>query len=214
LHHKVLYVNFIGNMSPHQVNDALIQVKRLQSVFLAKQRFGGYSGPARMVSGCAALVVAWLLDHDFVYTDPKSYLKAWLCLLLFSLVLNYASLLRWFLFDPKVKRDFARLSPALEAVSPLAVGAVLTLVLVSHEFYFLLYGMWMCLFGAANIASRHVMPRFTGVIGFGYIVAGAICMLHSEMSFFNPWPMGIVFFVGEWLAGLLLYVDHKRGELE
>lgn len=201
-------------MSTQKVNEALSQVRRLQAVFMSRQRFRGYSGPARMISGCLALVIAFLLANDFVYTHPLSYLKAWGCLLLLSLVLNYASLARWFWFDPKVKREMRHLYPALEAIPPLIIGAVLSLALIQHQLYYLLYGTWMCLFGGANIASRHVMPRGLGWVGLFYLIAGTVCLLHPDMTFFNPWPMGFVFFIGEAAGGLLLYADTKRGELE
>jgi len=35
-------------------------------------------------------------------------------------------------------------------------------------------------------------------------------LLLPQASFMNPWPMGLVFFLGEWAGGLLLYFDERR----
>ncbi len=73
-----------------------------------------------------------------------------------------------------------------------------------------LFGIWMCLFGLANLASRHVLPRAIGLVGLYYVVAGATCLLLPNLSFTNPWPMGIAFFIGEWACGLILHFDQHR----
>jgi hypothetical protein len=35
-------------------------------------------------------------------------------------------------------------------------------------------------------------------------------LLTPHASLANPWPMGIVFFAGEWAGGLILYFDERR----
>ena len=36
---------------------------------------------------------------------------------------------------------------------------------------------------------------------------GTVYLLFSDVSFLNPWPMGVVFFIGEWLGGIILHFD-------
>ncbi|MFT5123151.1 MAG: hypothetical protein ACI97B_001783, partial [Verrucomicrobiales bacterium] len=79
------------------------------------------------------------------------------------------------------------------------------------EFYFLLYGLWMAMFGLAIIASRYVLPRYSGWVGLFYILCGTFFLGYNHLAFSNPWPMGIVFFIGEWVGGLILLLDHQRG---
>ena len=43
-------------MIANHIHDALGQVRRLQGLILDKRRFTGYSGAARMLGGCSALV--------------------------------------------------------------------------------------------------------------------------------------------------------------
>lgn len=191
------------------LSEALSQVKRLQDMLLHRQKFAGYSGPARMISGTAALATAYLLDSMPVH--HMTYLKGWVCLMLFCLVLNYFALVRWFMYDPLVKRRWGRLKPALEAMPPLLVGGLISCVLVRHEFYFLLYGVWMSMFGLAIIASRYILPRYSGWVGLFYVLCGTFFLAYNRLSFFNPWPMGMVFFIGEWVGGLILLLDHQRG---
>jgi hypothetical protein len=76
-----------------------------------------------------------------------------------------------------------------------------------QELYQYLAGIWMCLFGLANLASRHVLPRQISQVGWFYIACGTACLLVSDISFLNPWPMGIVFFLGEWAGGIILHFD-------
>ena len=59
--------------------------------------------------------------------------------------------------DPEAKRDIRRLKPASDAIPPLFVGGLLSLVMIIHHQYDYLYGIWMCHFGLANLAPCLVM---------------------------------------------------------
>ncbi len=93
---------------------------------------------------------------------------------------------------------------------PLAVGGVLTVAFALHGLHRYLFGMWMCMFGLMNFASRHVLPRSICLVGLFYVVCGSVWLFAPGLSFLNPWPMGIVFFAGEWVGGLILYIDDRR----
>ena len=45
-------------------------------------------------------------------------------------------------------------------------------------------------------------------IGIFYLTCGILLLVAgARFAFSNPWPMGLVFFVGEWLGGLILHFD-------
>ena len=191
-------------MIANHIHDALDQVKKLQEFILAKRLFRGYSGKARIASGLTAFAGAAVLAGDKVPATPQAHLIGWGIVLAVGVVLNYASLLYWFLFDPEVRRTPVMLKPALDALPALATGAVLTVVFVSTGQYDLLCGTWMCLYGLAQVAYRQSLPSGIYVVGLAYIVCGALCLLPSPLPLVNPWPMGLVFLSGELLGGIVL----------
>jgi hypothetical protein len=198
-------------MIANHIHDALAQVRELQQKILEKQRFKGYSGRARALAGTLALLAAILMSAPFFPKDTSPHLMGWGVVFAFGFAINYGALLHWFLFDPSAKRDFRRLRPAIDAFPPLLVGGILTLVMILNDQHQFLFGIWMCLFGLTSLASRPVLPKLIWAVGFFYIISGAIYLLSPNKSFLNPWPMGIIFFVGEWFGGIVLHFDDKFG---
>jgi hypothetical protein len=197
-------------MIANHIHDALAQVRKLQEFILAKRLFRGYSGKARIVSGVTAFAGTIVLASEKVPATPSAHLIGWGGVLAVGILFNYASLLYWFLFDPEVRRSPVMLKPALDALPALAVGAVLTLVLILAKQYDLLFGTWMCLYGLAQVAYRQSLPVGIYLVGIGYIGCGTICLLPSPAVFLNPWPMGIVVLVGELAGGVILLRCHLR----
>lgn len=194
-------------MITNHVYHALEQVKELQHKILERQRFKGYSGRARAITGTVAFLATLLMSSEHYPSSVKAHLLGWGVLFLFGFFLNYGALFHWFLFDPWVKRDIRRLKPALDALPVLFAGAVFTLVLINHQEFDLLFGTWMILFGLANLASKHVLPRKIWLVGLFYIFCGSVYLLLPGLSFTTPWPLGLVFFVGEWMGGFVLHFD-------
>jgi len=197
-----------GRMIARHIHHALEQVQELQQQLLEKQRFKGYSGRARAASGCVALAAAIVMSSDHFPQKASWHAAGWGVVALFGATINFGALVYWFLFDQESKRDIRRLKPVIDAFPPLFVGAVLTFVFLLQGEHRLLPGMWMCLFGLANLASRHVLPRAIFFVGLFYIFSGAAYLLCPSTSFTDPWPMGIVFFIGEWSAGWILHYDN------
>jgi len=195
-------------MTASHIHDALAQVRRLQGFILEKRLFKGYSGRARIISGSFALAGAVVLASDAMPAKPLAHLVGWGVVLFVGIALNYACLLYWFLFNPEVRRNPVMLRPALDAVPALGVGAVFTFVFILTEQFDTLFGVWMCFYGLAQVAYRESLPRGMYFVGLGYLVCGACCLLSGPVSFTNPWPMGVVFFVGE-LAGGIILVTYK-----
>lgn len=187
------------------IHHALAQVQELQYQLLEKQRFKGYSGRARAATGCAALTAAIVMSSASFPEKASWHAVGWGIVFLFGAVINFGALVYWFLLEPK--RDIRRLKPVVDACPALLVGAALTFVFLLDGNHRLLPGMWMCLFGLANLASRHVLPQAIFFVGLFYVASGIACLLAKGVAFTDPWPTGIVFFVGEWAAGWILHYD-------
>lgn len=200
-------------MFAQHVQDALTQVRSLQQVMLERIRFRGFSGPTRAASGTLALLAAAAMSTPWYPRTTEAHLVGWGCVLAVALVINSVALLYWFWTDPQADRDIRRLSPVLDVIPPLAVAALLTVALVLRNQHRFLFGIWMCMFGLTNLSTRYVLPRTMLLVGVFYIASGTLVLLAPNVTFLNPWPMGIVFFAGEWVGGMILYMDGRRLEL-
>ena len=199
-------------MIANHIHDALAQVRKLQEFILAKRLFRGYSGKARVASGCVAMIGAMLMDSALVPDDPFAHLVGWGAVVAVGIAINYGCLLYWFLFNPEVRGNPVMLKPALDAVPALAVGGVFTVAFAIAGAWDLLPGMWMCLYGLAQVAYRQSLPGGIYIVGLGYIACGTAC-LALQMPFLNPWPMGTVFLGGEIAGGaVLMTYKTKNGD--
>jgi hypothetical protein len=192
-------------MIANHIHDALGQVDQLQQIVLERRRFHGYSGIARLVCGGLAIVAASLLSRPEFPVSPWFHLAGWGMVLGLGLLLNYGCLLYWFLFDETARRQPVVLKPALDAIPALGVGAILTVAILLRGHFDMLFGTWMCLYGLAQVAYRLSLPQGVYYAGIWYLAAGSICLIVPQLSFLNPWPMGVVFLVGEWVGGISLY---------
>lgn len=192
------------------IHDALGAVQQIRRSLQDTQRFKGWSGPVRALSGTLAVLVAYLLDQEFIPRNRSAHVIAWGSLFLTAMLLNLGALIHWFVHDGVIAKNPRRLKPILDVIPPLFVGAVLTSVLLVHKQTDYLFGVWMCMFGLTNLASHYVLPSAISLVGVFYITAGVLCFFLPGMEFLNPWAMGLVFFAGEWCGGLVLYADSRR----
>lgn len=190
------------------IEDALDQVRRMQELVLERRRFQGYSGWARMASGAIALIGAFLLAHGGFAAAAEAHLRGWAAVLAAALVLNYGALAGWIMVHPEVRRNPVMLKPALDALPALAAGGALTLALIQSQRLDLLFGSWMMMYGLAQTAYRNSLPRGIYFTGLVYLVCGAALLLRAP-PFTNPWPMGIVFLLGELAGGLSLITQER-----
>lgn len=198
-------------MIANHIHDALAQVRRLQEFILERGSFRGYSGSARIIGGFVALGGAMILDSGKISDTPQSHLVGWGIVLAVGLAVNYVGLALWFMRDPKARGDVTNLMPAIDAIPPLAIGAVLSLAVILRQQYDFLFGIWMCLYGVVHAAYRRSLPKENYFIGVFYMISGTACLFLPQVSFTNPWPMGLVFFIGETLGGFVLYRNNWAG---
>jgi hypothetical protein len=187
------------------IHHALAQVRELKMRVLNAQRFTGYSGRCRAVGGTLALLAPLLMCATWYPKTPMAHLMGWGFVFFFAVLANYAAVLYWFFFHPDADRDLRKLMPTVDALPSLAVGGIFSLVMVLHGHYDLLFGTWMCLYGLTNLSARQTLPKTLWPLGFFYITCGAICLLAPQIRFTNPWPMGVVFGIGEWIGGLIFH---------
>jgi len=197
-------------MIANHIHDALSQVRKLQEVILEKRSFRGYSGTARMLGGAGALAGAMVLASAPVPKSPLAQLAGWGVVLAAAVAVNYGALAFWFFFNAEARRELLRLMPALDAIPALAVGAVLSLAAILQGQYQFLFGIWMSLYGLVHVVYRQSLPEANYVVGVFYMLSGAYCLFDPRISFVNPWPMGLVFFVGESAGGFILF--RNRGK--
>ncbi len=182
----------------NHIHHALAQVQDLRQRVLENQLFRGYSGTARAFGALYALCGAWIMSRPLYPSHFTAHLIGWGLVCIAALGTNYGALGLWYLRQSPEAKKNTSLVPVLDPLPALVAGAVLTLAAVVHEDTSLLFGVWMCLFGVMNLSSRKVMPKQIAAVGWYYITAGAwYLLLCADQSFTNPWPMGLVFFIGE-----------------
>jgi len=192
------------------IHRALAQVQALQQTVIDGQRFRGWSGPARGVSGAAAFIAAMIMAQPSYPATHLAHLLGWGAVFVIAMIANHGAMAYWFLFDPKVQRDWRKLTPVFEIAPSVVVGGVLTAACLRLGQFDLLFGLWMAVFGLTNLAARRVLPRSLVWVGIFYIAAGTIFLLTPGAGFLNPWPMGLVFFAGELAGGAILHLDKTR----
>jgi hypothetical protein len=132
--------------------------------------------------------------------------------LLAALALNYGGLAARCLRNSEWRRRPAVVRPALEAIPPLAAGGALSAAAIRGGQYDLLFGIWMALYGLVHIPYRLSLPAANYRVGLAYVACGIACLAWPGLSFTNPWPMGIVFFVGEVAGGWILYRGNREAQ--
>ena len=198
-------------MIANHIHDALGQVRRLQELILEKRKFTGYSGTARMLGGSFAMFGC--VAMGLYLKSYTAHLIGWGCILAVALAVNYGALMLWFVQLPDRDRTFRNISPAFDAMPPLAVGAVFSAALLLKGYPDLLFGSWMCLYGLAHTTCRAALPKENWYLGFYYLACGAFFLLWPGTAFTNPWPAGVVFLLGEWIGGIIFH-RHKGEAME
>ena len=189
---------------------ALSDLEEVRDRLARVQRFEGYSGPAAVVSGVAALVAGYVqlqiapLPHS---TEAlRAYVAIWMTCLAVALALNYGTVAVW-AFKNRGPGAQSQFRSAARSIAPSVVlGGALTLALVEHAAYALLPGTWFALYALGLFASRGAIPGSTLPITCAF--AGlALLFLVTQFAAFALawWVMPLGFGVGQIAIGYLIW---------
>ncbi|MEM9444745.1 MAG: hypothetical protein AAGA18_05260 [Verrucomicrobiota bacterium] len=199
-------------MIANHIHDALAQVKTLQSYVLDRKNFKGFSGHGRFLGGVTVILTFFVLSYGWVPATVETHLATWAAVLVLGLIFNLGGLFYWFMYSPDAGRKWSELKPSTDGLPILAVGGVLSFAVILKEQYDLLFGVWFSLYGLTHMIFRQKLPISNYYLGYVYLLVGAGCLLWQDISFVNPWPMGIVFGVGELVGGVIFYRNRYEQE--
>ena len=196
------------SMAIAHVHQALQEVKRLRQLIAAGKQFNGYSGLARTTGGVLALLAGLVMSAPFFPDSDTARIAGWGTLCALAVAINYSALFIWYLRNREES-----LKPIAEAFPSLLAAALISAALIYQGQLNLLFGTWMTLFGLVNLSSHSFLPDSIKPLGWFYITAGAFCFFwDGGVDFRNPWPMALVFCIGELAGGFIFY--RNRLEME
>jgi len=190
---------------------ALDQIAAVREGVARANTFRGYRAATTLMSSVLALaasaVCSGLLHYGVYYVEP--YLAVWIAAAAVSMTLCGFEMAYRVAGSP-LQRDLTL--AAVERFLPsLAAGGLLTLVIYRFcpEELWMLPGLWMMFFGLGIHASRRLLPRYSEIIAAFYLLCGLIVLSMRETDMLNPWPMGIVFGLGQLAAAGVLWQTER-----
>lgn len=193
------------------LHDALDRVAELRRRILESQKFRGYSGRARALGGCAALIGGLALGIVPEGLRHVALPAVWGAVFLAAFTLNYGAVLSWWWNLPKAERAKSPLSPALENLPVFIVGGALTGHLIVYGYPSSLPGVWASVLALTHFTAKYAIPRGLRAVGWYYIAAGTAMLAYPEFGWGDPWFPGLVFFTGEMAGGWLIFRAHHTG---
>jgi hypothetical protein len=194
------------------VRDALDRLDQIHDQLARSEVYRGFRVRAVAAVGVFALVAAAVQPQVASATAGVGFVWFWVavagvCGLLGSAAALHAYCTREDDFARRRTRQvFAQFAPGV-----LVGGAVTLGVARVPELVAFLPGLWAAVFGLGIIATRPHLPRGTGLVGLGYVTAGAALVLRAvpgeEPS---AWAVGGVFGAGHLVTALVLWLDRER----
>jgi hypothetical protein len=141
--------------------------------------FTAVSGWGMVIVGVAALTAAAIASRQ---PTEVAWLNTWLAAAILAPVIMIAAIIR--------KARAARL-PLMSGAGrkfllsfspPMIVGALLTIELYNLGMYDVLPGLWLLIYGTAVVAGGAFSVRVVPVMGFCFMVAGAIALFTPEWT--------------------------------
>ena len=166
--------------------------------------FTAVSGLGMVAVGVLGLAAA-PIGHA-VRGDAPRWLTVWLATAASALVLSALTTIR------KARRAQASLlsGPGRKLLfafaPPMAVGALLTVVLYQHGMTALLPGVWLLLYGTAVVTGGAFSVRIVPALGLTLIALGALALFAPSVA--GDWFMGAGFGAAHVLFGALIARRH------
>src|SRR5579862_7662309 len=193
-----------------ELQRALSDLAEVRDRLAHLQRFEGYSGPAALASGIAALTAGFVQQRLAPFPSTADalhlYLLIWLSFLATALALNYGAVAVW-LFKHRAPGAQSRFRSAALSIAPsIVLGGALTLALIDHAQYALLPGTWFAFYAIGLFASHGVIPKIAVVITFAFgLLALAFLVTPLVAVALHWWVMPLGFGAGQIGIGWLLW---------
>lgn len=159
---------------PEMQARAMDNLRFIRGMMEQAATFTAVSGWGEVVIGISAVGAALVASRQ---TLPWAWVATWLAEAGIAAGISVASMTLKShaanvpLLTGPVRKLILSFSPAI------IVGAVLTAVLINHELYAFLPGVWMSLYGAAVVSAGTYSVRIVPVMGAAFMVAGAVALL-------------------------------------
>ena len=159
---------------PEMQARAMDNLRFIRGMMEQAATFTAVSGWGEVVIGISAIGAALIASRQ---TLPWAWVATWLAEAGIAAGISVASMTLKShaanvpLLTGPMRKLILSFSPAI------IVGAVLTAVLINHELYAFLPGVWMSLYGAAVVSAGTYSVRIVPVMGAAFMLAGAIALL-------------------------------------
>jgi hypothetical protein len=151
---------------------AMDNLRFIRETMESAASFTAVPGWGQVAIGVTALVAAAVASRA---ATPEAWLGVWLAAVALSLLIAGWAMYR--------KASAAKLdllsSPARKVAlsfSPMAVGAMLTVVLLRAGLADLLPGTWLLLYGTAVVTGGAISVRLVHIMGLFFMLAGALAL--------------------------------------
>ena len=153
---------------------AMDDLRFIRETMERSSSFTAVPGWGQVAMGAIAILAAWIAAQQ---TTPSSWLKVWLAAAVAAAAIALPAI--WL----KAQRSGLPLTSgpgrkfAASFLPPIAVGALLTVVLYRSGVPSLLPGMWLLLYGAGIITGGAFSVAIVPVMGGCFMFAGVIALL-------------------------------------
>ncbi|HTZ55596.1 MAG TPA: hypothetical protein VMB20_11090 [Candidatus Acidoferrum sp.] len=190
---------------------AMLDIAEVRDRLAMAQRFRGISGVAAIASGCFAIAAgvlqALLVAVPGAGHDSRVYASIWLVCGTAAMIVNYASIAHWFVSDASARDRWQTRTVGLAILPAIALGAALTLAMITRGAFSYLPGVWYGCYGVGLFASRTMLPRDVLPISAFFLVAGIALLFAPSSIALAWWVLPVGFGVGQIAIGVLVGRD-------
>jgi hypothetical protein len=193
---------------------AMLDIAEVRDRLAMTQRFRGISGVAAIASGCFAIAAGVLQALLVAVPGPgyptHVYASIWLVCGTAALIVNYASIAHWYVSDTSVRDRWQTRTVGLAILPAIALGAGLTLAMVTRGAFSYLPGIWYGCYGVGLFASRMMLPRNVLWISAFFLIAGIALLFAPSSLALAWWVLPVGFGIGQIAIGVLVSRDRRE----
>jgi hypothetical protein len=193
---------------------AMLDIAEVRDRLAMTQRFRGISGVAAAASGffaiAAGVLQALLVAIPSSGYEMRVYASIWLVCGTAALIVNYASIAHWYVSDTSVRERWQTRTVGLAILPAIALGAALTLAMVTRGAFSYLPGVWYGCYGVGLFASRMMLPRNVLPISAFFLIAGITLLFAPSSLALAWWILPVGFGVGQIAIGVLVSRDRRE----